>query len=155
MFVGYAGSFIAFGSPIVGQSLAGLHVLWLILAALLTKSRGSATLAGILKGSVELILPNHLGPIVFLISFFEGFIVDLVFLSTKTFGKKSILFASGLSAVSNVFVLQVFQILPAALPVWIFLGMYIVSFISGLILSGYLILLIISRLNPSIKQNVL
>jgi ABC-type thiamin/hydroxymethylpyrimidine transport system permease subunit len=121
-----------------------------MLVALLTKFRGSATLAGLLKGSIELLLPNHLGPLILLISLFEGLVVDLAFLPTKTYDKKYILFASGLSAVSNVFVLQVFQILPAALPAWIFLGMYAVSYTSGLVLGGYIVLLILSRLHFSI-----
>ena len=139
--VGYAGGFLSFiplGSPVAGQLLAGLHVLWLILVAVLTKIRGAATMAGAVKGTVEMFLPNHLGFLVFFMSLFEGLIIDLSLLSFGGYKRLPILFGSGLSSASNVVVLQVFQILPATLPPQIYLGMYAASFCSGLVLGGYL-----------------
>jgi ABC-type thiamin/hydroxymethylpyrimidine transport system permease subunit len=144
--VGFAGSFFSFVplGPIAGQLLAGLHVFWLVLVAALVKSRGAATTAGALKGIVEMLLPNHIGPFVFLISFVEGVAVDLAFLLVKQKSPVVVLVASGLSSASNIIVLQVFQILPSTFPLAVYLGMYCASFVSGLLLGGYLSLKVMS-----------
>jgi ABC-type thiamin/hydroxymethylpyrimidine transport system permease subunit len=138
--IGYAGKLISFAplGPISGQILAGLHVFWLILVAALVRSRGAATTAGALKGLVEMLLPNHLGSFVFLISLIEGFVVDLAFLPFKRVTLPVTLLASGLSSASNIAILQVFQILPSSFPLVIYVAMYFASFVSGVILGGYL-----------------
>ena len=57
--VGHLGNFLKtipvlpFG---VGQFLAGVHVLWIVLAATLVGKKGSGTMTGILKGLVEMAL---------------------------------------------------------------------------------------------------
>jgi ABC-type thiamin/hydroxymethylpyrimidine transport system permease subunit len=138
--VGYAGSFLSFVplGPVSGQLLAGLHVFWLVLVAALIRSGGAATTAGALKGIIELLLPNHLGAFVLLISLLEGVVVDLSLLPFKRASPVIIFVASGLSSASNIVVLQVFQILPPNLPLAVYAAMYSASFMSGLLLGGYL-----------------
>jgi len=77
-YIGYLGNLInrLFGVPFgAGQLIAGLHVLWLLLARILTRRFGSATLTGITKGIVELLSGGTHGVIIVLISFVEGLLV--------------------------------------------------------------------------------
>jgi energy-coupling factor transport system substrate-specific component len=146
--VGHAGNFLkTTGLPAgASQLLAGVHVLWLILAAVLVERRGAASMTGVLKGLVEMTLFSYHGVLVLLISAVEGCMVDLVLLPLKKDDTKSICIASGLSSASNVAVLQFAAMLP--LPPAVFASMYLASFVSGLIFAGYLgkrVLDIISR----------
>jgi energy-coupling factor transport system substrate-specific component len=138
--VGYAGNVLSFAplGPVGGQLLAGLHVFWLVLVAGITRSRGVVIITGALKGAIEMVLPNHLGLFVFIMSVLEGAVIELVLLAFKSPKRAVILIAAGLSSTSNVFVLQAFQILPASLPSSVYVAMYGASFLSGLVLGGYL-----------------
>lgn len=150
--VGYAGRFLSFAAlgPVGGQLLAGLHVFWLILVALIARSRGTATVAGVLMGTIEMILPNHMGVFVFLMALLEGAVIDLVLLPFKRAKQAAILVAAGLSSASNVFVLQAFQILPFSFPPSLYAAMYGASFLSGLVLGGYLGVRSLNALEPLI-----
>jgi ABC-type thiamin/hydroxymethylpyrimidine transport system permease subunit len=64
-------SFIPIGAPVAGQFLVGLHNLWLVLVAVIVMGLGAATVTGALKGAIEMLLHNHLGPFIFLTSFLE------------------------------------------------------------------------------------
>lgn len=136
--VGHAGNFLkTLALPLgASQLLAGIHVLWLILAAVLVERRGAATTTGVLKGLVEMTLFSYHGILVLLISAVEGFIVDIALLPLDRNDVKSICVASGLSSASNVAVLQFVAMLP--LPVAVFASMYLASFFSGLIFAGYM-----------------
>ena len=137
--VGHAGNFlkaIAGMPPGASQLLAGIHVLWLILAAVLVERRGAATMTGLLKGLVEMTLFSYHGILVLLISAVEGFVVDIVLLPLNKNDVKSICIASALSSASNVAVLQFVMMLP--LPVAVFASMYLASFVSGFMFAGYL-----------------
>ncbi len=103
---------------------------------MLIRNRGAATFVGALKGAMEMLLPNHLGPFVFLLSLVEGLTVDLMLLP---FGKNRpllVYLAAGLSSASNVAILQLF-LLPY-LPTGALLSMYLTSFSSGILFGGYL-----------------
>jgi len=71
-------------------------------------------------------------------SLLEGVVVDLAFLPFKRVTLPVTLLASGLSSASNIVILQVFQILPSSFPLVVYVAMYFASFVSGLILGGYL-----------------
>ena len=153
--VGHAGNFLkTTGLPAgASQLLAGIHVLWLILAAVLVERRGAATTTGVLKGLVEMTLFSYHGILVLLISAVEGCMVDLVLLPLDKNDVKSICIASGLSSASNVAVLQFAATLP--LPLAVFASMYLSSFVSGLIFAGYMgkrVLDIISRNSLFMRQ---
>jgi len=137
--VGYAGRFLSTlttFSFIVPQLLSGLHVFWLVLVALLVRTRGSATLAGALKGLIEASLFSHLGVFSFVVSLIEGAVVDLVFALMKRKRSFAVYVAGGLSSASNLIIVQLF-FLPAQ-PTIVYASAYFAAFLSGLLFGGYL-----------------
>ena len=135
--VGYAGSLLnamptlPFGTP---QLLSGIHVLWLLLAGLLIRKRGVATLTGVVKGMVELALFSFHGVQVLPISIVEGAVVDLALgILGKGYSVK-IAIAGGLSASSNVLVMWL--LLLQGLPLTVIVFMWLLSFVSGFVV-GY------------------
>ena len=135
--IGYIGNMIKaipilpLGTP---QLLSGIHVLWLILAVLLTKKTGAATLTGAIKGLVELTLFSFHGIQVLFISLIEGIIIELVLYILGKNSQIKIGIASGLSASSNVLIMWLLVLQNFPLPVITF--MWLLSFISGVIV-GY------------------
>lgn len=122
------------------QWAAGLHVLWLVLAAGIVKKPGTGTITGVLKGFVELLTGNTHGLLVLLVNLIAGVLVDL---SLIPFGRKrnawAYAFAGGLAAASNVFVFQLFASLPADLLAYGALALVgAVAFISGVVFAGIL-----------------
>ena len=137
--VGYAGSFfssLAMFPIAVPQLLAGLHVFWLVLAALIVRTRVSATFVGALKGLVEAAFFSHLGIFVFVVSLLEGAVVDLIFALMKKDSLVAVYFAGGFSSASNLLVVQFF-LAPQFSSVVYGLG-YGTAFVSGVFLGGYL-----------------
>jgi len=135
--LGYAGrlfTLIPFLYPILSQTLSGLHVFWLILAAILTRRGGAGMVTGILKGLVEAFLSSHLGVLVIFISIVEGLFIDMILYVLGKNKLSSIYVASGLSSASNVIVL----ISVVKFPEVIFFFMFLSSFLSGLVFGGYL-----------------
>ncbi len=134
-YIGYLGNLLnrIFGVPFgAGQFVAGLHVFWIILAAGLVRRPGAATIAGLLKGIVELLTGSTHGISIVLVSFAQGLVLDLVLLLMRHRGPVAYAVAGGLSAASNVIVFQLlfFSGVPLA---------YIL-FISGLAaISGFLL----------------
>ncbi len=139
MLVGYATEVLSsvtllpFVTP---QLLAGLHVFWIVLAAKMVSTRGSATVAGALKGLIEAWLFSHLGPFSFIVSLVEGAVVDVVFALLKKNRGFSVYVAGGLSSASNLLVVQLFFLPP--LPFLIYALAYFAAFLSGLLFGGYL-----------------
>jgi ABC-type thiamin/hydroxymethylpyrimidine transport system permease subunit len=137
--VGYAGellssvTFLPFVAP---QLLAGLHVFWLVLAAKMVSMRGSATVAGALKGLVEASLFSHIGVFSFIVSLVEGAVVDIVFVLMRKNRTFSVYSAGGLSSASNFLIVQLFFSPP--LPLLIYALAYFAAFVSGLVFGGYL-----------------
>jgi energy-coupling factor transport system substrate-specific component len=137
--VGYAGrllSMLSIFSFAVPQLLSGLHVFWLVLVALLVRTRGSATAAGTLKGLIETSLSSHLGVFSFAVSLTEGAIVDFVFAFLKKNRMFSVYVAGGLSSASNLLIVQLFFLSP--LPISVYVLAYFAAFLSGLLFGGYL-----------------
>jgi ABC-type thiamin/hydroxymethylpyrimidine transport system permease subunit len=130
--LGYAGNLLntvpilPFGSP---QILSGVHVLWLLLARLLTRRTGAATFAGVVKGLVELSLYSFHGIQILPISVIEGVLVDLVLSIPVKNSSAKVAAAGGLSASSNVLVLW-FLLLQGLSPL-VIAFMWILSLISG------------------------
>ncbi len=135
--LGYAGrlfSPIPLLSPILSQAISGLHVFWIVLAALLNRRGGTAFLTGALKGLVEAFLSSHLGLLVLTISAVEGLSAEIIFYLTRKRSPCSVYVAGGFSSASNVAVLT----LVLDLPHIIFALMFLSSFLSGLLFGGYL-----------------
>jgi ABC-type thiamin/hydroxymethylpyrimidine transport system permease subunit len=131
-FLGFAGT---------TQWAAGLHIIWLMLAAALINKAGAATATGIIKGFVELLSGNTHGLLVLIIDVSAGLIIDLILLPQKD-KKPGMLFflAAGLASASNVFIFQFFASIPK--DILTFLAILVtssVSFLSGVIFGGFLV----------------
>jgi ABC-type thiamin/hydroxymethylpyrimidine transport system permease subunit len=137
--IGYAGNmlgvftFLPFGT---GQLLSGIHVLWIVLAGLLVKRSGAAAATGTLKGLVELTLFSFHGSLILPIAIAEGLVAEAALLALGRGAGLRAYVAGGLSASSNVIVLRllVFQALPWQVVVF----MWVLSFASGALISGYI-----------------
>ena len=113
----------------ISQILSGVHILWLLLARLLTRRNGSATFAGALKGLVELSLFSFHGIQVLPIALVEGILVDIVMSVPGKASQIKTAIAGGLSASSNVLVLWL--LLLQSLSPYVIGFMWLLSLISG------------------------
>ncbi len=133
------------------QWAAGLHTLWLVLAAALVRKLGVGTFTGVLKGAVELLSGNSHGLLVVLIDIIAGILVDFAFLIFRRRDRLAgYLFAGGLSAASNVLVFQLFAAVPT--DTLAFQGLLLVAAVAGLsgvIFAGTLAFVLIRTLNKS------
>ncbi len=120
---------LPFGTP---QLLAGVHILWLLLAALYSRHRGSALATGAIKGLVETTLFSAQGITAIPISLLEGIVLEAGLL---LFGDKKIgvVVSGGLSAVGNVIVLWLLVLY--ALPIEVIGFMVVLAFVSGALVS--------------------
>ncbi|RJO63559.1 MAG: hypothetical protein C4523_19965 [Myxococcales bacterium] len=128
------------GLPFGLQFMAGIHVLWLVLAVGLIRKPGSATATGLLKGAVELFTGNPHGLLVFAYSGFAGLAVDLAWLLlARRHCLVTYVVAGGAGASTNILVFKVL----ASVPVHGALGaglafLAFVAFLSGVVLAGLL-----------------
>lgn len=141
-YVGYLGNLMnhVVGVPFgAGQFLAGLHVLWIILAIGITKKKGAGTVTGIVKGIVELFTGSTHGIVIVAVSSIQGIVADTVLFSDRAKERRdytSYAVAGGLSAAMNVLVFQAFFF--AGVP-WILIAMLcMLAFASGMIFGGWL-----------------
>ena len=123
---------LPFGSP---QILSGIHVLWLLLAKLLTRKTSAATLTGAVKGLVELSLFSFHGVQVLPISIVEGIAVDLVLSAPGRPSSARVAVAGGLSASSNVLVLWL--LLLQGLSPLVIVFMWLLSLVSGVVVGCF------------------
>jgi energy-coupling factor transport system substrate-specific component len=130
------------------QALAGLHVLWLVLAALIVPQRGSATAAGVMKGAVELLLGSPHGLFVLLLGAVAGLLLDLVLWAVpKRLLTAAIVTGAALAAGSNVILFQLLVRLPRDSVVVIALvGLAIIAALSGVVFGGLLALALVGSL---------
>jgi energy-coupling factor transport system substrate-specific component len=128
------------GQPGGLQFLAGIHVLWLILAVGLIRKPGAATLTAALKGSVELLFGNKLGLYVVLITIVAGVCVDLIWLLAGRRHRLPVyMLAGGVAAASNLVVFKIIYSLPDhAVITGLLTVLVIVAFVSGVVLAGLL-----------------
>ena len=130
-----------FPSPIGMQPLAGIHVLWPVLAVGLVRKPGAATVTGLLAGTVEFLSGNPHGLHAVSYGLAAGITVDVVsfFLGGVRDYLGVYMFAGGMGAASNVAVMMAIASLPpegAVLTTLALLGG--VAFISGVFLAGLL-----------------
>jgi energy-coupling factor transport system substrate-specific component len=140
-YVGYLGVLLnkLVGTPFgAGQFLAGLHVLWMVLAVVMTNRVGAATSTGLLKGTVEMLAGSSKGVLVILLSLVAGLIVDAVWALAPRRGMHAAVMAGALATCSNVVMFLLFTSTYAGL-LWLFLLLMAVSFVSGVIFAGLLV----------------
>lgn len=152
-YIGYLGNLVnhIVGVPFgAGQFLAGLHVLWIMLALGITRKKGAATATGLLKGIVELFMGSTHGIVIVVVSAAQGLIPDLVLFSDKAKAQRgpiSYALAGGLSATSNVLVFQVFFF--SGVPVILIVLLCMLAFASGMIFAGWLSIEMLESLDLS------
>ena len=141
-YVGYLGNLMnhIVGVPFgAGQFLAGLHVVWLVLAIGLTKKKGAGTVTGVVKGIVELFTGSTHGIVIVVVSSIQGVAADAVLFSDRAKERRnyvSYAMAGGLSSAMNVIIFQAFFF--AGVP-WILIAMLcMLAFASGMIFGGWL-----------------
>lgn len=153
-YIGYIGNLInrLFGVPFgAGQLIAGLHVVWPLLARSLTGRFGSGTLTGLTKGAVEFFSGGTHGVVILLVSFVEGLLVDVGMGITYRQSLPIMMLAGAVASASNVFLFQAIYF--SGVPLLFILVMAGLSFVSGAFFGGYLAwdlrrLLVSSRLIP-------
>ncbi len=130
----------AIGLPGGLQFMAGIHVLWLILAAGLIRKPGAATMTGLLKGVVELLSGNPHGLIAVLMSALAGLTVDLVWVLAGRRERVALfVLAGGMGAASNILIFKLVFSLPSHRVVNLGLAVVTgVAFLSGALLAGVL-----------------
>lgn len=138
-YVGYLGNLVnrVVGVPFgAGQVLAGLHVVWPLLAVGLTRRAGAGTLTGVVKGAVELLMGGTHGVVILLISAVQGFLVDLgLSLSPRTALWAYVVAGAG-AAASNVLVFQALYF--SGVPTSFIMFMTGLAALSGAVLGGWL-----------------
>ena len=143
-YIGYLGNLInrMVGVPFgAGQFMAGLHVIWIVLAVGITRKKGVGTATGLLKGMVELFMGGTHGVVILVVSSVQGLLVDLVLFSDRTKENRDLIpysVAGGISAASNVMVFQIFFF--AGVPMILILMLSMLAFGSGMIFGGYITL---------------
>ncbi len=144
-FVGYLGNLVnlALGVPFgAGQFMAGLHVFWLVLIRALVARSGTGTLAGLLKGMVEMFTGSTHGVVVVLVSVAQGIVIDIGARSAgdgRNPGSRLLWWiAAGASSAVNVVVFQALYFTGALLWYVAYIGfLVILAFCSGVIFAGY------------------
>ena len=127
-------------SPIGIQPLAGIHVLWPVLAAGLVRKSGAATITGLLAGTVEMLSGNPHGLLVVVYGVLGGLGVDVVWLLLG--GRHRVItyvLAGGVGAATNVLVFVYAASLPAEAAAMVgAILLAAVAFASGTVLAGLL-----------------
>lgn len=123
------------------QWAAGLHVIWIMLAAAIIRKSGAATMTGVLKGFVEFLSGNTHGLLVLIVNILAGLIVDFVLLPKRE-KQPGFLFylAAGLASASNIIVFQFFASIPEdILTLFAILLTSGIAFVSGFLFGGVLV----------------
>jgi energy-coupling factor transport system substrate-specific component len=122
------------------QFMAGIHVLWLVLAIGLVRKPGAATLTALLKGSVELLSGNPHGLLVLMYSVAAGIAVDIVWLLLgRSDRRMTYMLAGGFGSMSNVFAFMFVASIPASGGVLTGIAVFAgIAFVSGVFLAGLL-----------------
>lgn len=152
-YIGYLGNMVnhVIGVPFgAGQFMAGLHVIWIMLALGITRRKGAATMTGLLKGIIELFLGSTHGVVIIVVSLVQGLIPDIVLLSDKAKTDRNPMtyaLAGGLSSASNVLVFYSFFL--SGVPIVLIAMLCMLAAASGIIFGGWLVLEMLESLEYS------
>jgi len=138
-YIGYLGNLInrLFGVPFgAGQLIAGVHVLWALLARAIIRKFGSGTLTGLIKGIVEFLSGGTHGVVIVLISVVEGLFIDVGMSMSSRRSLGLMMLSGAVASAANVFVFQAVYF--ANIPLGLLLGMAGLSLVSGALFGGYL-----------------
>ncbi|MEW5748330.1 MAG: ECF transporter S component [Candidatus Thermoplasmatota archaeon] len=152
-YIGYLGNMVnhIIGVPFgAGQFMAGLHVIWIMLALGITRKKGAATATGLLKGVIELFMGSTHGIVIVAVSLVQGLIPDLILFRDKAKEDRSptlYAVAGGLSSASNVVVFYTFFL--AGVPAVLIAMLCMLAAASGIIFGGWLVLEMLESLEFS------
>ncbi len=138
-YIGYIGNLInrLFGVPFgAGQLIAGLHIIWPLLARILIGRFGSGTLTGLTKGLVEFLAGGTHGVVIVLVSFIEGLLVDVGMGVSRRPNLAVTMLSGAVASASNIFVFQALYF--SGVSATFILVMAGLSFVSGAFFGGYL-----------------
>ncbi|MGC9529998.1 MAG: ECF transporter S component [Candidatus Bipolaricaulaceae bacterium] len=138
-YIGYLGNLVNrfFGVPFgAGQMLAGLHVVWPLLAAALVRRVGAATLTGLVKGTVEFLMGGTHGVVILLVSAVEGAFVDVGTSLDPRRPPWTLVLSGAVASSSNVFIFQALYFSGVPWDYILFMGG--LAAISGAVLGGWL-----------------
>jgi len=138
-YIGYIGNLInrLFGVPFgAGQLIAGLHIVWPLLARSLTGRFGSGTLTGLTKGLVEFLAGGTHGVVIVVISLVEGLLVDVGMGISRRQSLPVTMLTGAVASASNVFLFQAIYFSGVSLT--FILVMAGLSLVSGAFFGGYL-----------------
>lgn len=126
------------GFPGGMQMLAGVHVVWIAIAALIIPKKGAATVTGILKGSVEFLAGSPHGLFVLLVAIAAGILIDIaIAITPRKWLSAGIIAGSAMAAASNIVLFQMFAQLPAnRMVLTALIGFAAIAAISGATLAG-------------------
>jgi len=153
-YIGYIGNLVnrLFGVPFgAGQLIAGLHIVWPLLARSIIGRFGSGTLTGSIKGLIEFLAGGTHGVVIVLVSLIEGLLVDFGMGVSRRPGLLLTMGVGAIASASNVFIFQAVYFSGVSLT--FILVMAVLSLVSGAVFGGYLAwdlkrLLTASRLLP-------
>jgi ABC-type thiamin/hydroxymethylpyrimidine transport system permease subunit len=141
-YVGYLGNLMnhMIGVPFgAGQFMAGLHVLWIILAIGITKKKGTGTATGLIKGVVELFTGSTHGIVIVVVSVIQGITVDAVLFSDRAKERRDYTTYAVAGAVSSAVNVIVFQALFfSGVPLILIAMLCMLAGASGMIFGGWL-----------------
>lgn len=152
-YIGYLGNMVnhIIGVPFgAGQFMAGLHVIWIMLALGITRKKGAATATGLLKGVIELFLGGTHGIVIVAVSLVQGLIPDLVLFRDRSKADRNPMayaVAGGLSSASNVVVFYAFFLV--GVPPLLIAMLCMLAAASGIIFGGWLVLEMLESLEFS------
>jgi ABC-type thiamin/hydroxymethylpyrimidine transport system permease subunit len=141
-YVGYLGNLMnhMIGVPFgAGQFMAGLHVLWIILAIGITKKKGTGTVTGLIKGMVELFTGSTHGIVTVFVSLVQGVVADVVLFSDKAKERRdysTYAIAGALASATNVIVFQ--TLFFSGVPLILIAMLCMLAGASGMIFGGWL-----------------
>ena len=141
-YIGYLGNLVnhIIGVPFgAGQFMAGLHVLWIVLAIAITKKKGSGTVTGLLKGVVELFTGSTHGVVIVVVSLMQGVAADAVLFSDKAKEKRdytTYAVAGAISSATNVLIFQ--ALFFSGIPLVLIAMLCMLAGASGMIFGGWL-----------------
>jgi energy-coupling factor transport system substrate-specific component len=138
-YIGYLGNLVnrLFGVPFgAGQLIAGLHIVWPLLARALVGRFGAGTLTGLTKGAVELFTGGTHGVVILLVSAVEGLFVDLGLGLTRRRSLLITMLTGALASAANVVVFQAIYF--SGVAAGFLCVMILLAFVSGAVFGGYL-----------------
>lgn len=117
----------------VGESLSGIHLIFIVLALGITNKKGSGLLAGILSGVIQFLMGGHLGLFVVLLTAVEGLFAEIGYWPLQKYRRAAFCLAGGLGTASNVVTFQLFM--PFANTFLFGLATFM-AFVSGIVFAG-------------------